>query len=1004
LNSNRKMMANMTRNVDAKLKEQCARCGYAVRQVVELNEISSTLYELEHTTGARHIHIASQDAENTFSVAFKTVPTDSTGVAHILEHTVLCGSKKYPVRDPFFSMLKRSLNTFMNAFTASDWTMYPFSTQNRKDFYNLMDVYLDAVFFPRIDRLSFKQEGHRLELEDIPGRKGASQLVYKGVVYNEMKGAMSSPDQVMARSLLNALYPDTTYQHNSGGEPADIPKLTHDQLLGFHQRHYHPSNAFFYTYGNLPLEGHLAFIHDRILRLFTAIDPQTEVPSQKRWKDPRGVTYTYPLDPGEDPAKKSQVCVAWLVSDIKQTFDGLVLKLLEQILLGNAASPLRKALIDSELGSSLADVTGFDADNRDTLFACGLKDVASGDAEKIESIVFDTLRQLVAAGIDRELIDAAIHQIEFHRKEITNTPYPFGIKLLLTVSGSWFHGGRPEKVLQFDADISKVREEAARGGFFESIIKERLLENRHRVLFTLEPDQEKAAREMERARKELDAIQQRLSSAEMASIAQDAAALEEMQEHTEDISCLPTLAIEDIPPSIQAVVPSKAYRGAPATCFSQSTSGIYYFTAAMGVGALTGSLLPLVPFMCYALPKVSTRQRDFTDMVRRIDSHTGGISLSSTARTRFDSKGVCMPYAAVNAKCLSRNIENMFEIIGEVLFEADFSDRTRLKSLLLEYKAGLDAMVVHNGHRLAISLASRSFSEAAAMSETWGGIQQLKYMQALTEDLTDDAVDAIAGDLTTIRDLVVTADNVKVGLVGESGDLEESLGVLAKTGPLAGISAFEPGTAGFTVPPVSLEKGPIREGWSTSSAVSFVAKTIRTVRMAHEDSPALAVISKMLRSMYLHREIREKGGAYGGFALYSSETGLFNFASYRDPHILATLSAFEGAAAFIVSGKYTQEDIKEAILQVCSEIDKPDPPGPAAKKAFYRGLINLSDDARRGFKERLLNLKHDDIVKAGQAYFSPGNREGGIAVISGEEKLTRANETLGNAPLLINKI
>ena len=281
--------------------------------MVELKEISSTLYELSHSTGARYIHIGNKDAENTFSVAFKTVPSDSTGVAHILEHTALCGSKKFPVRDPFFSMLKRSLNTFMNAFTASDWTMYPFSTQNRKDFYNLMDVYLDAAFYPLIDRLSFKQEGHRLEMEAVPDREGASHLVYKGVVYNEMKGAMSSPDQVMARALLNALYPDTTYQYNSGGEPADIPWLTHEQLCRFHQRHYHPSNAFFYTYGNLPLAEHLAFIDEKILSHFTAIDPKTDVPSQTRWKDPKIVTYAYPLDPGDDPTKKSQVCVAWLM-------------------------------------------------------------------------------------------------------------------------------------------------------------------------------------------------------------------------------------------------------------------------------------------------------------------------------------------------------------------------------------------------------------------------------------------------------------------------------------------------------------------------------------------------------------------------------------------------------------------------------------------------------------------------------------------------------------------
>ncbi|MEN8244436.1 MAG: insulinase family protein, partial [Thermodesulfobacteriota bacterium] len=988
----------------AHLKEKCARLGYEVRQIVDLNEISSTLYELSHSTGARHIHIGNQDAENTFSVAFKTVPSDSTGVAHILEHTVLCGSKKFPVRDPFFSMLKRSLNTFMNAFTASDWTMYPFSTQNRKDFYNLMDVYLDAAFFPHIDRLSFKQEGHRLETEAVPGKEGGTHLVYKGVVYNEMKGAMSSPDQVMARSLLNALYPDTTYHYNSGGEPADIPALTHEQLCRFHQRHYHPSNAFFYTYGNLSLDAHLAFIHDKILSRFTAIDPKTEVASQKRWKDPRVVSYTYPLDPGNDPAKKSQVCVAWLCADIKNTFDVLVLKLTEQILLGNAASPLRKALIDSGLGSSLADVTGFDADNRDTLFACGLKDVDPADADEIETIVFDTLTRLVEEGIEQELIDAAIHQIEFHRKEITNTPYPFGIKLLLTVSGSWFHGGRPERILQFDADISKIREEASRGGFFENCIRQFLLDNRHQVLFTLEPDQSMAAREMERVRTELDGIKERLSPTELESISQDATALEKLQGKTEDISCLPTLDIEDIPPSIDSVAPFEDQAPSPATCFSQPTSGIFYFTAAMGVGVLPTPLVPLAPFLCYALPKVGTQRRDFTDLVRLIDAHTGGISLSGTARTRFGSAGTCMPFLAVNGKCLSRNMGKMFEIIGEVLFEADFNDVVRLKSLLLEYKAGLDAMVVHNGHRLAISLASRSFSEASALSEAWGGIQQLKFMQTLTDNLTDEKVAAVSRDLAAMRDLVITKENLKVGLVGEEGDLKNSLGFLGKGGSLEGVAAFAPGDSGFTVPPVNLEQNPVREGWSTSSAVSFVAKTIRTVRMEHADSPALAVIGKMLRSMYLHREIREKGGAYGGFALYSSETGLFNFASYRDPHILSTLAAFEGAADFIRSGKYTEEDIKEAILQVCSEIDKPDPPGPAAKKAFYRGLVNLTDDDRRRFKKRLLDLKHADIVNAGETYFSRENDEQGVAVISGEEQLRKANGRISGLPLEINKI
>jgi len=256
--------------------------GYRIERIELLKEISSIFYALKHlSTGARHIHISNDDAENTFSVALKTVPRDSTGVAHILEHTVLCGSKKYAVRDPFFSMLKRSLNTFMNAFTSSDWTMYPFSTQNCKDFYNLMGVYLDAVFSPRLEELSFKQEGHRLEIEENPVAQDPAddRLIYKGVVYNEMKGAMSSPDQVMVRSILKVLFPSSTYRFNSGGEPAEIPSLSHAQLKEFHHKHYHPSNAFFYTYGNLPLEDHLAFIEGQVLNQFKRIDPGTDVAS-----------------------------------------------------------------------------------------------------------------------------------------------------------------------------------------------------------------------------------------------------------------------------------------------------------------------------------------------------------------------------------------------------------------------------------------------------------------------------------------------------------------------------------------------------------------------------------------------------------------------------------------------------------------------------------------------------------------------------------------------------
>ena len=976
---------------------------YQIQRIESLPEISAIFYELIHSpTGARHIHVSNNDAENTFSVAFKTVPKDSTGVAHILEHTVLCGSKQYPVRDPFFSMLKRSLSTFMNAFTASDWTMYPFSTQNQKDFYNLMGVYLDAAFFPHLDDLSFKQEGHRLEADKQTGSNAPNdyQLNYKGVVYNEMKGAMSSPDQVMVRSILKALYPSTTYRFNSGGDPVEIPSLSHEQLRGFHRRHYHPSNAFFYTYGNMPLREHLAFIEANVLREFTAIDPDTGVAAQPRWQQPQSVSFAYPFDKKEDATKKSQVCVAWLTADIKDTFEVLVLTLLEQILLGNSASPLRKALIDSNLGSALCDGTGFDADNRDTLFVSGLKDVDPSDADQIEGIILGVMSDLAGNGIDKTLIDSAIHQIEFHRKERTNTPYPYGIKLLLTFSGSWFHGGDPVKILSFDASLSRLREKLAGGAYLENRIKEYFLFNPHRITMVLSPDPEMASKENQRLRAELERVNQDLSQADLDRIKKDAEALVQLQETAEDVSCLPTLERDDIPPSVPSVKQFAAEAAVQATLYNQATSGIFYLAAAAGCGALSVEQMPLAPFLCYAVSRMGTAVRDYAEMARRIDMYTGGVGLSTHARTRFDGQGNCIPFVSFNAKCLNRNQDLMFDVVQELLHHSDFSDLQRLKNLLLEYRAGLESMVIHNGHRLAISLAARNLSSTRKLSETWSGVHQLKTIKALVDGLDDDKLDTLSHDLAAIKETLFGRNNFKMALIGENPGLDA-----ARATARSLYDGFADSSEnGFKAPDITPGNRRNREGWSTSSAVSFVALAFETVRLGHDDAAALAVISKILRSMYLHREIREKGGAYGGFALYSPEDGLFCFASYRDPHIVATLKAFENATAFIRSGSFGEEDVKEAILQVCSEIDKPDPPGPAARKAFYRNIISLTDDMRAEYKSRLLGLSRKQVMQAAERYFDGDQNVKAVAVISGEEQLKAANESLSTNPLKLKRI
>ncbi len=972
--------------------------GWEVRRVEELPWIRAVFHELRHgPTGARWIHIRRDDRENAFGVTFRTVPADSTGVAHILEHVVLCGSERYPVRDPFFAMLKRSLSTFMNAFTSSDWTSYPFATQNRKDFANLLSVYLDAAFFPRLEELSFRQEGHRLEFEPGPG--GSERLVFRGVVYNEMKGAMSSPDQVMVRRLQQALCPDTTYAHNSGGDPQEIPHLTWEGLREFHRRHYHPSNAFFYSYGDLPLADHLAFVGRQVLARFAAAAPAPEVAPQPRWDAPRRAAAAYPIPPGEDPTHKHQACVAWLASDVRDTAEVLALVLLDQMLLGTAAAPLRKALIDSGLGAALSDGSGFDPEPRDTRFAAGLKEVRAGDEEAVERIVLKTLERLAADGIEPERIEAAIHQLEFHRREVTNTPYPYGLKLLLEIAGTWIHGGDPVRVLRFDEDLAAIRRGMERGRFFEGRIERWFLENPHRLRFALHPDPELAAREEDREQRMLEEIRRGLDPQQERRVREQAEALRRLQEAREDLSCLPTLAREDIPFEVPGVSPSRGGGRLPLVCFEQPTSGIFYLAAAAGCGGVSEELHPLVSFFCHSFTRIGTRRRDYAAMARWIEAVTGGLGLTATPHSAFSGEGEALALATLSGKALERNLVPMFALLAELLTEYDFGDRTRLRNLLLEYRAGLEAGVVHHGHRLAISLAERNFSRTRALSETWGGIHQLLAVKRLTETLDAERLDLLAARLSCLGEALFRNPNLELALIGEEAAVraaEEQAAALLPALPGQGERRFRLEGPQF--------RGPrIREGWSTATAVNFVAASFPVVRFAHEDAPALAVTAKLLRSLLLHREIREKGGAYGGFAVYNPEEGVFSLASYRDPHIVETLAVFETAPAFLRSGEITENDIHEALLQVCADIDKPDPPGPAARKAFTRRLIGLSDELRREFKARLLALDRRTVAAAAERWLPEGLKGASVAVIGSEESLAQANRRLAE-PLELHRI
>jgi len=433
------------------------------------------------------------------------------------------------------------------------------------------------------------------------------------------------------------------------------------------------------------------------------------------------------------------------------------------------------------------------------------------------------------------------------------------------------------------------------------------------------------------------------------------------------------------------------------------TSGIHYLSAAGSAAAIPETLQPWIPFFCYAFSKIGTKRFDYTQIARRIDAATGGIGLSAQARIVYDQTGKCLPLVQLNAKCLTRNIDPMYAIIEELIGEIAFSNLPRLKQLLGEYRTGLESMIIQNGHRLAISLSSRSFSAAGFLSELWGGIHQVKAIKNFSDQMDDQALQQLADQLTAIAQTLFTPDNLIMTTIGEPDAIDAASARIADSAVLAKFTRADQ-SADFAPHTAKIDPAMMREGWHTTSAVAFVAQTLPTVSLGHSDAPVLAVISKLLRSLYLHREIREKGGAYGGFALYNPETGLFSLASYRDPHIAQTLKVYDGVPEFLNSASFSGEDIKEAVLQVCSEIDKPDPPGPGARKAFWRMIVKLQDEQRLAYKQELLQITKDRVLTVAERYFTNIQANSGVAVIAGKEQLEHANTQLKNNTLEIKAI
>ena len=698
---------------------------------VEALDIQVSEYK-HKVTGAVHYHLATNHDENVFLVAFRTQPMDSKGTAHILEHTALCGSEKFPVRDPFFLMIRRSLNTFMNAFTAADWTAYPFATQNKKDFQNLLSVYLDAAFAANLNPLDFAQEGIRIELEN-------DQAVYKGVVFNEMKGAMSSPTDQLYHQLAHHLFPETTYHYNSGGDPKDIPDLTYEQLVDFYKTHYHPSNAVFMTFGNQTAYDLQEQFEKLALNKFSQGTTLYSKP-EKRLLAPIEVTESYAVD-SEDLKDKTYHVMSWLLPETSDIKLRLGMRLVEGILLENSASPLRHYLETCGYAQSTGPLMGVDDSNFEMTFYCGVQGSNEEHAETFKNGVLDILKEAASKPIDRDLVDAILHQIELHQREINGDGTPYGLSLILNGLGSAIHHNDPIHVWDVDSAIEQVKEELKDPMWLSNLIQTHLLDNPHRVQMTLVPDATKSVKEQQAEQARLAEITANLTEDQKIEIQQKTEALKERQDTADDLELLPKVGLEDVPADlhiVQGQLREIISNGldTPLNLYHAGTNGIYYQQVLIQIpDEIVQS--PYFNLLSILMGEVGAGEYDYLEFQQIQTAVSGGLGMGASLRSKVDDKDRISAWLTLTTKSLTQKLDSI-QLLKLAFEQLRFDEKDRIIELLQQRKTRWQSRLSGSGHSYAMQIASRQMSALARRDYHNTGLGALNWLTNLVNKIDHD--------------------------------------------------------------------------------------------------------------------------------------------------------------------------------------------------------------------------------------------------------------------------
>ncbi|MBW2544268.1 MAG: insulinase family protein [Deltaproteobacteria bacterium] len=969
--------------------------GFELLQERYIGELKTRARFYRHVqTGAEVLSMINDDENKVFGITFRTPPRDSTGVPHILEHSVLCGSRRYPVKEPFVEILKGSLQTFLNAFTYPDRTCYPVASQNLQDFYNLVDVYLDAVFYPRITPEIFQQEGWHYEMEEIDG-----PLAYKGVVFNEMKGANSSPDRLLAEYSQQSLFPDNTYGLDSGGDPAVIPELTHEQFRDFHRKYYHPSNARIFFAGDDDPEERLRIVND-CLKDFQKMEVDSAIFLQPRFDSPRRTARSFAAG---DDSSKGMVTVNWVFGETKDAVTNMALHILGYILLGTPGAPLRKALIESGLGE---DITGggLEGELRQLFFSVGLKGIDAGKANVVETLILKTLEELAVDGIDLDAVEAALNTIEFSLRENNTGSYPRGLVLMLRAMTTWLYDGDPLALLSFESLMSEVKSRIASGGsFFEEMIREYFLDNPHRTTVIMEPDTN-LKDEMDAAeRRKLDDVRKSAGPGELKKILETAERLKKIQEapdSPEALATIPILKIADLEKKNRTIpITVLEEKGATLLYHDISTNGIAYIEIGLNLRSLPRRCVQYIPLFSRALLEMGTKKEDYIEISRRIDRKTGGLHPSLLISGAKDTKEA-EARLFLCGKAMFPQVGDLFDIIRELLMDVRLDNRERFRQMVLEEKARQEQQLVPGGHQ-AVNLRLRAhFSEAGWLGEQLSGVSYLFFLRELAGRIDDDW-SSVYSTLEEMRHALVNRETMLFNVTAdETGWKKVRTHLAGFAGKIpAGPTGSEPDFSGDLLTDMNI---PEYEGLIIPSQINYVGKGADLYRSGYTYHGSARVITRYLRTSWLWDSIRVRGGAYGAFCNFDKFSGVLTFLSYRDPNLLKTIEAFDKTAGFLRNCDLGNDELTKGIIGAIGDMDAymfPDARGYASMIRYLTG--NTEEDIQRT-RDEIFSTTAEDFKRF--ADVMDGVAKNGLVKVLGSENAIREATAAGQLSLETLKV